>query len=82
MQEYNPYDLVIVDQTKVDLYFHYIMTQTGVTHMWGGAAYELTPHHEWVRDSEIFCILKKLVMFKKYLLFQVGRRLRRLRRVV
>lgn len=70
-QEYNPYDLEVVDQARVDPNFFFIFTQTGVTHMWGGIAYELTPYHEWVRQREIFEVLKKLVMFKSYLVFEV-----------
>ena len=36
-----------------------------------GSAYELIPHHEWVRDHSVFSVLKKLVMFKKRALFEV-----------
>lgn len=71
LQEYNPYDLVVVERNQVDPYFHFVVTQMGVTHMWGGVAYDLTPHHEWIRDAELFSILKKIVLFKKYILFQV-----------
>jgi len=45
----------------------------GVTHMWGGKAYELCPHHEWVRNAEMFSILKKRsVLFSKGTLLLVG----------
>eukprot|EP00967_Tisochrysis_lutea_P013616 scaffold15232_cov19-Tisochrysis_lutea.AAC.1 len=46
--------------------------QMGVTHMWNGVAHELIPHHEWIRNAELFAILKKLVFFKKQRLFLVG----------
>jgi len=46
--------------------------QMGVTHMWGGVASELSPHHEWIRSAELFAILKKLVFFKKQRLFLVS----------
>lgn len=69
MQDYDPYDLVVVDRADVEPSFFYVLTQTGVTHMWGGVAYDLTPHHEWIRDAELFAVLKKLVLFKKRPLF-------------
>lgn len=40
--------------------------------MWGGQAYELVRHHEWIRNAEMFSILKKLVFFNKQTLFLVG----------
>ncbi len=46
--------------------------QMGVTHMWGGMAYELSPHHEWARCRNIFNVLKKLVLFKKHRMWLVG----------
>jgi len=46
--------------------------QMGVTHMWNGVAIELVPHHEWIRNAELFAILKKLVFFKKQRLFLVS----------
>lgn len=39
--------------------------------MWNGIAYDLTPHHEWIRDAELFSVLKRLVMFAKRPLFMV-----------
>ncbi len=71
-QAYNPYDLVVLSPDSVDRSFFFIVTQSGVTHMWGGVAYELVPHHVWIRDAELFAVLKKLVLFKKHALFTVG----------
>jgi hypothetical protein len=34
-QKYNPYDLVVVDQSGVNVSFHFVMTQTGVTQVRG-----------------------------------------------
>eukprot|EP00955_Chlamydomonas_euryale_P020976 222402-Chlamydomonas_euryale.AAC.2 len=39
--------------------------------MWDGVVHEFVPHHIWVRDREIFEILKKLAMFKQYHTFQL-----------
>ena len=50
----------------------YLCLQTGVTHVWGGVAYELVPHHQWFRDCEMFSVLKKLTMFRMSELFQVS----------
>lgn len=44
----------------------------GVTHMWGGVAIELVAHHEWIRNAEMYAVLKKLVFFGKQRLFLVG----------
>ena len=32
-QDYNPYDLVVVDPARADPASHFIITQSGVTHM-------------------------------------------------
>ncbi len=71
LQAYNPYDLVVQAPEGVDRSFFFLITQSGVTHMWGGVAYELVPHHEWIRDAELFAVLKKLVLFGKHELFKV-----------
>lgn len=71
LQVYNPYDLVVVKKADVDPHYFYTITQTGVTHMWGGLVYELVPHYEWIRDAELYSVLKKLVLFAKRPLFTV-----------
>eukprot|EP00798_Chlamydomonas_sp_ICE-L_P030125 gene30125-35105_t len=76
LREYNPYNLVIVERNQVYPHFHFVMSQTGVTHMWGGLAYELVPHHQWYREAQIFSILKRLVIFKKNELFHAFRKWR------
>jgi hypothetical protein len=38
--------------------------------VWGGVAYELLPHSVWVRDAELFAILKRRLFFSKYQLFK------------
>ncbi|KAJ9507154.1 hypothetical protein QJQ45_004843 [Haematococcus lacustris] len=71
---YNPYDLVVVKKADVDPHYFYTITQTGVTHMWGGLVYELVPHYEWIRDAELYSVLKKLVLFAKRPLFTAFRK--------
>lgn len=39
-----------------------------------GVAYEMLPHHQWMRDKTLFNVLTKLMFFKKYWLFMVRRR--------
>ena len=69
--EYNPYDLLVVDRSRVDPRHHYLLTQSGVTQMLGGHAQELQPFHAWQRERDMFTILRKLVFFKHNYMFQV-----------
>ncbi|KAG1670008.1 hypothetical protein FOA52_011164 [Chlamydomonas sp. UWO 241] len=68
--EYNPYDLLVVAEAQINPAFYFILSQTGVTMMWDGTAYEQTSHSDWMRDRKMFELWKKLVMFKRYYVFQ------------
>lgn len=65
--EFRPYDLLVVPNGSEDPE-HYIMSATGVVHVSPGSPSSVVSLSEWMRESSLFNVLRKIPFFKNYLL--------------
>eukprot|EP00796_Vickermania_ingenoplastis_P010528 gene10529-7314_t len=72
--EFRPYDLLVVPNGSEDPE-HYIMSATGVVHIHPGYPSEVVSLSEWMRESSLFIVLRKIPYFKNYLLYKAFFRL-------
>lgn len=63
---FRPYDLVVVDQDKVQPE-HFTMSAKGVVHVCPNQPSEFVPLSEWMRESTLFNVLTSMKFFKYYL---------------
>lgn len=72
--EFRPYDLLVVPHSMEDPE-HYIMSATGVVHVSPGSPSEVVSLSEWMRESSLFNVLRKIPFFKNFLLYKAFFRL-------
>lgn len=72
--EFRPYDL-LVSHNNLEEQEHYIMSPTGVVHICPGNPSEVMSLSEWMRESSLFNVLRKIPFFKNFLLYKAFFRL-------
>ncbi|ORC87581.1 dynein heavy chain [Trypanosoma theileri] len=69
--EFRPYDLCVSSvKSGVKEKEHYIMSATGVVHVRPGQPSEVVSLAEWMRESSLFDVLRKIHFFKTYLVYK------------
>ena len=60
---FNPYQLQVVDRQKVNTE-HFTISSSGVVHVQSATHAEFTPLGEWIREQSIFNLLTQMKFFK------------------
>ncbi|KEG09899.1 dynein heavy chain [Trypanosoma grayi] len=69
--DFRPYDLSVCPAKRgVEEKEHYIMSATGVVHVRPGQPSEVVSLAEWMRESSLFDVLRKIHFFKTYLVYK------------
>ncbi|SCU71914.1 Cytoplasmic dynein 2 heavy chain (DYNC2H1), putative [Trypanosoma equiperdum] len=69
--EFRPYDLCVSPMKRgLEQKEHYIMSATGVVHVRPGHPSEVVSLAEWMRESSLFDVLRKVHFFKTYLVYK------------
>ncbi|KAF8278750.1 Inner arm dynein 5-1 [Trypanosoma cruzi] len=69
--EFRPYDLSVCSAKRgVEEREHYIMSATGVVHVRPGQPSEVVSLAEWMRESSLFDVLRRIHFFKTYLVYK------------
>lgn len=68
--EYDPYDLVVVDQKDVKSEY-FLVSDRGITHMKQKHSSNRTPHQDWLEERRMFLLLKQTTFFGKNTLVKV-----------
>ena len=63
---FNPYQLQVVDRQKVNTE-HFTISSSGVVHVQSATHAEFTPLGEWIREQSIFNLLTQMKFFKYYI---------------
>ncbi|UPR05068.1 heavy chain of dynein [Chloropicon primus] len=63
---FNPYQLEVVDRQKVNME-HFTISSSGVVHVQSATHAEFTPLGEWIREQSIFNLLTQMKFFKYYI---------------
>ena len=63
---FNPYELQVVDRQKVNTE-HFTISSSGVVHVQSATHAEFTPLGEWIREQSIFNLLTQMKFFKYYI---------------
>ena len=63
---FNPYQLEVVDRQKVNTE-HFTISSSGVVHVQSATHAEFTPLGEWIREQSIFNLLTQMKFFKYYI---------------
>mmetsp|Transcript_4972 Transcript_4972/g.18687 ORF Transcript_4972/g.18687 Transcript_4972/m.18687 type:complete len:4187 (-) Transcript_4972:2731-15291(-) len=68
-REYRPYDLVVCDREDTNPEY-FTMSASGVVHVQPGQPTEFMSLSDWMRESTMFNVLRKIRFFKYYLVFK------------
>ncbi|KPI87221.1 putative dynein heavy chain [Leptomonas seymouri] len=71
---FRPYDLVVTKKGTENPE-HYILSATGIVHMRPGRPSEVMTLADYMKDSSLFNILRKILFFKNFLLYKAFLRL-------
>ena len=66
-ERYAPYELEVLPQAPA-LGTYFTVTPTGVTQYAKGQASEMTPMADWLRERELFSLLRSIPFFNQYIL--------------
>jgi dynein heavy chain len=73
-RNFRPYDLVVVERSKVNAKEYFIMSEDGVSRVGKGQQTEVTPLVTWMREATIFNVLRSTKCFKHYLVNKMFKR--------
>ncbi|RNF27392.1 putative dynein heavy chain [Trypanosoma conorhini] len=69
--DFRPYDLSVCTAKRgVEEREHYIMSATGVVHVRPGQPSEVVSLAEWMRESSLFDVIRRIHFFKTYLVYK------------
>ena len=71
-ENYTPYDLSILDGPPATGSY-YTITPTGVTLHAKGQTAELTPMSDWIREREVYELIRKIPFFQQYIICRAYR---------
>lgn len=69
--DYDPYDLLIVEQHEIDQDY-FLISDRGVAHMRPREATDVTHHNQWLEEKRLFMLLKETKFFGKNTLVKVS----------
>ncbi|CAJ1027078.1 Dynein heavy chain, N-terminal region 2/Hydrolytic ATP binding site of dynein motor region/AAA domain (dynein-related subfamily)/Dynein heavy chain AAA lid domain/P-loop containing dynein motor region/AAA+ lid domain/P-loop containing dynein motor region D4/Microtubule-binding stalk of dynein motor/ATP-binding dynein motor region/Dynein heavy chain region D6 P-loop domain/Dynein heavy chain C-terminal domain containing protein, putative [Leishmania lindenbergi] len=72
--DFRPYDLVATKKGSEEPE-HYILSTTGIVHVQPGRFSEVMTLSEWMKESSLFNILRKIPFFKNFVLYKAFLRL-------
>ncbi|KAL0481562.1 hypothetical protein AKO1_012332, partial [Acrasis kona] len=68
-KEFRPYDLVVVPEEEVDSEY-FTMSSNGVVHMQPGQPTEFISLSDWMKESTMFNVLRRIKFFKQFLIYK------------
>jgi len=70
--DYRPYDLIVVSKSDTNPEY-FTMSATGVVHICPGQPTEYMSLSEWMKESTMFNVLRRIRFFKYYLVHKTFR---------
>ncbi|RNF08530.1 dynein, axonemal, heavy polypeptide 1 [Trypanosoma rangeli] len=69
--DFRPYDLIVCTVKRgVEEREHYIMSATGVVHVRPGQPSEVVSLAQWMRESSLFDVIRRIHFFRTYLVYK------------